>query len=95
MTVTQTINKLRLVSINVADNLTGYDTGSKSVIFANAKRFEDSFARCACFSLATGMHFEQPIQALDNLHTWSDRCGFQGNIGNSIDLNSGRDFNPQ
>ncbi len=88
--------ELRLVGVHAADDLAGQDLRLPALLGPHAQRVEDGDAPAARTSAWsdewTSSSAEQP---LDHLHGRPDLGGLERNVGDAVDLDAGRNLDPQ
>lgn len=89
------VNELDLEGGDVANDLTGDDAGFEAVGLVEAEGVEDSGASGADFALAGGVDFEEAVETFDDLHAGGNGRCFEGDIGDTVDFDTGGDFDPE
>ena len=93
--MTHTVDELRLVVINVANDLAGDDRWLDAILLLQFERIQDRRACLANLGLRFRVYLQHAELPLDDLHTWHHAIAFQRDVGDAVDFDAGSDFDIQ
>jgi len=86
------VDQLNLVVVEMADDLAREDLRLVPVVLVDPELAEDRGPRRSGLRLLLGVNLEQAVVALDDLHPRAHPSRLEGDIGEPVDLDAGRDL---